>query len=614
MSKAPPKTLQNPTHPPDTTTGVRRSTRIRQASSPPVETLPSKAAAQRGNSAQKAAADANPYAEEEDLPPTDSEATALFIIAEALAKLTSRHQMPDHMKARLLNISRYANKMGVKEGKKETIQVSMESVRDLRKSFLADLSSNYSALESKLSNIAANQEQILNATAALTKNTEGINAVAKDIENNVTRVNDATAQIADTTKTYRDALLVQPSQSHGTMVDLKIKDDLERKAKQILVSVDRDDFYRISLTEFKSKAEDAIAAIDDVRDRPEKVEVELVSITRSKAILLQLNSKQAADWLRNPFIESKFTAKFTKDSLFIDRLYNILLPRTPITFEPNNTEHLRELEESNNLDPHSIKKARWIKPINRRREGQTHAYAILSLASPSTANHLIRKGISACGVKMQPTKLKHEPLQCLRCRHWGHMAAQCLSTHDICGACGEEHNTNDCKHPKKRYCVSCKDNTHASWDRGCPEFIRRREIHNNKYPENNLPFFPTDEEWTLTTRPDKIPLEDRFPQRFAVNSIPIKVAPKRTQSQMRNKAKRQNTRAAPPKNNVQNGGANTIVRYLVNTQSTAAAGSSAGEEGELPGPSHLDEPTSNENHIVEQLIGITLPGTLDEWT
>ena len=293
------------------------------------------------------------------------------------------------------------------------------------------------------------------------------------------------------------------------------------------------------------------------------------------------------------------------------------MPRTPITFDPKSETHLRELEEANNLDSRSIKKARWIKPVNRRREGQTHAYAIISLASPSSANHLIRKGITICGAKTIPSKLKHEPMQCLRCRGWGHVIAQCLNTFDTCGACGGEHSTNDCNNPHLCYCVSCKNSTHASWDRGCPEFIRRRELYNNRFPENNLHFFPTEEEWTLTTRPDKILFEDCFPQQYTVNSLPMKTAPRCTQQQgqPRNKSKCQNARTASPKGNSQSGSNNnTIDRYFSNSQPNAAAGSDAREEGEPSGPSYLDEPTSNERDLVEQLIGDNMPpGSIPGW-
>jgi hypothetical protein len=516
MSKASTKTPQNPPPQPPSNVipdGPRRSSRIRQASSPPASSPPNKAAAPRSSAAPKAAAAAttHPSAEEEDPPSTDSESTALLIIAGAPDKIVNGYQMPDYMKTKLGNLSRYASKQGIKECKKEIVHVSKEDVREIRKDLIADISEKYATLENKISDVVSNQERILKVADSLAKDTEGINATTKGIVDKMAQVNDATVQIASTTMTYKDALLAQPNQPLGTMVDLKLKDDLERKTKQILVVTHGEDLGSQSLTEIRRKANKAIAQLENELDRPEKVEIESVHITRTKAILLQLNTKEAADWLRDPFIESKFTAKFAKDSLFVDREYSIIVPRTPITFDPKNEAHLRETEEINNLSSKSIKKARWIKPVRRRREGQTHAYAILSLTSPSMANQLIRKGITICRAKTIPSKLKHEPMQCLRCRGWGHLVAQCHSTYEICGACGEEHNTNECSNPHKHFCASCKVNTHASWDRGCPEFIRRCESYNNRFPENNLPFFPTVEAWTLTTRPDKIPLENCFP-------------------------------------------------------------------------------------------------------
>jgi len=35
-----------------------------------------------------------------------------------------------------------------------------------------------------------------------------------------------------------------------------------------------------------------------------------------------------------------------------------------------------------------------------------------------------------------------------------------------------------------------------------------------------MPYFPTEHDWSLTVRPDRIPLEDKFLTRYAVNAIP----------------------------------------------------------------------------------------------
>jgi len=207
MSKHPPP----PAHPLDDQSHVRRSIRLQHTSTASTEAQPSKITALRVKPAQKATVEANPSAQEEDIPSLDSEATALFIITDALDKLMCRHQLLENIKAKLRNLSRYASKMGVKEGKKEIVQILMENVRDIRKDLMADLSGTYIALENKISSVMANQEQILKATDSLMKNTKGINMATKGIEDKVTMVNDTTTQIASTTKTYRDTLMVQPS-------------------------------------------------------------------------------------------------------------------------------------------------------------------------------------------------------------------------------------------------------------------------------------------------------------------------------------------------------------------------------------------------------------------
>src|SRR5258707_1068236 len=137
------------------------------------------------------------------------------------------------------------------------------------------------------------------------------------------------------------------------------------------------------------------------------------------------------------------------------------------------------------------------------------------------ANCIIRDGLYICRVNIRPEKLRQEPLQCLRCRRWGHYAINCLESQDACGICGENHHTTHCTSPDKKHCISCKVDMHVSWDRACPEFIQRGKLYDEKHPENNMVYFPTEEDWTLTTRPNRIPVEECFLQHFAVNSLPI---------------------------------------------------------------------------------------------
>jgi len=169
---------------------------------------------------------------------------------------------------------------------------------------------------------------------------------------------------------------------------------------------------------------------------------------------------------------------------------------------------------------YAICKARWIKPIERRRAGQTHAYTILSITSVERANTLIRDGLNICRARIRPTKQKAEPIQCMKCRNWGHFAGDCPAAEDTCGTCGGRHRTNTCQEQHRLWCVTCESTDHASWDRNCPEFNRRCYMMDERNPENSMPYFPTEQEWSQTVRPSRIDMDERFPGRYAANILP----------------------------------------------------------------------------------------------
>ena len=89
---------------------------------------------------------------------------------------------------------------------------------------------------------------------------------------------------------------------------------------------------------------------------------------------------------------------------------------------------------------------------------------------------------------------------------------------------------NACNVKGRLYCVSCDNNSHASWDRNCPEFMRRCAIYDDRNPENGMPYYPTDQDWTLTTHPERIPMELRYPGKYAVNSLPATNGRKKNQN------------------------------------------------------------------------------------
>jgi hypothetical protein len=100
---------------------------------------------------------------------------------------------------------------------------------------------------------------------------------------------------------------------------------------------------------------------------------------------------------------------------------------------------------------------------------------------------------------MKVGKIKKELIRCLKCQNWNHYANECKASEDTCSNCAEPHRTDQCPNPLIRRCVSCKTSDHASWSRDCPMFIKKTDEYNIRYPENELPFIPSDEPWTWCT-------------------------------------------------------------------------------------------------------------------
>ena len=453
---------------------------------------------------------------------TSTTITILQPIVEALNRILDGEDSSERI---IEGVFRYIRESEKTERVTRERQEVQAEVSALRKAFKADLGKMHDDLAIRLDGITSVINVTLETSEKALNVTEEIKGNTSDIISKLGRVTNVADKIADTTQSYRDVLVTRQAQTHKVSVPPKVLGDMERKAKQILIDIfdeEGNNTMDKSLTELLDKANEVLGKMSDM-DKPKEVKAEAAHKTRKNAILLTLNSKEAVNWIRDPSNEVTFADAFSKGAHIREREYTLVTPGVPLTFDPGNAEHLREIEEANSLPKHIIRKARWIKPAERRRKGQTLAHAILTVTSVNSANTLIKDGIRICGSLLRPTKQKVEPVQCMKCRRWGHFVDRCLESEDTCGTCGEKHRTDACKNSSKLHCVSCNASSHSSWDRSCPEFIRRCAALDERNPVNNMPFFPAEQDWTLALdhRPSRIPLDERFPAKFAVNSLPV---------------------------------------------------------------------------------------------
>jgi hypothetical protein len=453
-------------------------------------------------------------------PPSPS--SPLQIISQAIAEIISKEKLQNRPKEMLEGVLTYIKEIEDEAQSKVDGHAEHNELSTMRKSIKADLTSIHNVFQKQLSSILDSIKQILDVSGKVLAEVGAIKDTSKELDSKISKITTTANQIASTMEMYWEAVLKNPAQSNKNQTDPKVLGDMDRKVKQVLLDIydtEGNDTLAKSLSELKDRANKTLKAITD-SEKPDVVKVEMVTKTQGKALLLMFNSKEAAAWVKDLGNEHTFTKGFSEGAHIRERNFNLVVPQVPITFNPVDKEQLREVEEANGLQKFTITKARWIKPEDCRRSGQTNTYAIISTSSTETANLLIRDGLKIIRMKVRPSKQKQEPSQCMKCRRWGHFASECLAGSDTCGTCGQEHCTSSCQSREKLYCVSCKANTHASWDRACPEFTRRCAIMDGRNPENEMPFFPTEQDWTLVIKPNRIPLDERFPQRFAVNRLP----------------------------------------------------------------------------------------------
>ena len=338
--------------------------------------------------------------------------TILQTVTEAIKVILGKEKPEKKVKSLLEDILKFISDAEAKEKGRTEGMVMQQEVSTLHIAIKQDLSKMHEALAKQINGIQCTANAALENSEKSLADTQNLMDATKEIASKVGKVNDAADKIASDMQSYRDVLTQSPAVAGKFALDPKVLGDMDCRARQILIDIydeDGNNTLAKSLTELIAKANETIGKIEDA-DKPDKVIVESALQTRKGGLVLTLNSKEAASWLRIAEHEIAFTKGFCKGSHIRERTYNLIVPRAPIIFEPGNRSHLRELEEANNLSNYSIRRARWIKPIERRRVGQTHAYAIVTVTSAEHANILIRDGLNICRARVRPTKQKTEPI------------------------------------------------------------------------------------------------------------------------------------------------------------------------------------------------------------
>ena len=303
------------------------------------------------------------------------------------------------------------------------------------------------------------------------------------------------------------APLVPPPPPHitnNTHAQIQIRNREEIKRQQVLINFDKgSDFDLDYLDEYtlSRKALDAINSTWTTAQDPKPTSPKLKAATlmRNGGLLLELDSAQAADWLRKPAPRDSFLSNLGLGANIKDRFYQVIVQFAPIQFDPNDNDQLHQYEIFNGLETDSIVKAEWIKPAKDRKPHQKVATLRIYHKDATSANIILKHGAYILNKRTVPKKPKKEPIRCLRCQCFGHKCCDCKNATPKCGRCADPHETATC--PTDNYLPKCSNCTgqHPSYDRECPSFREKCHQIDSRCPENKLVFYPTDENWTWTT-------------------------------------------------------------------------------------------------------------------
>ncbi|OCH83677.1 hypothetical protein OBBRIDRAFT_742850, partial [Obba rivulosa] len=127
-------------------------------------------------------------------------------------------------------------------------------------------------------------------------------------------------------------------------------------------------------------------SIEEKVDVPEGTDFVAVKRIRNGGVLFELTSAAAAKWLQQSNNIKLFTKALGSMAEVKTRTYPVLAEFVPVTFRADSTSSWSEVETRNNLDIGNISNGRWIKPLEKRYQGQRYAHLIVNCAVPEVAN------------------------------------------------------------------------------------------------------------------------------------------------------------------------------------------------------------------------------------
>jgi hypothetical protein len=368
-------------------------------------------------------------------------------------------------------------------------------------------------IESFTSGVENMRDAVEHVTTATNTMTSKIDEVKDGLQETTEQLTQATQELTEktaesTNKTQTDPTFASQPMTYAAATQQELHADHAEVItrghtmdKQIMIQKDKDatDNALDSLTE-KDLVVKANTALDLMgmagTDKPRHTSFIGAKKLRNGNVLYQLNTKEAAAWLRAPDVQKAFMEKYGGTSNMHNKLHYVIAEFVPVSFDAGSSFTHAKIEQDNVIGLDSIAYSKYIKPPHLRASNQRVAHVIFGFTDREDANTAITTGMFIEGKHSNVRKMLIEPKRCLKCQKYSHYISDCKATEDICARCGEQHRTAQCivNDTAMYRCANCTENEavgHGAADRECATFKAQCRKVQEHIPENKYKFFPT---------------------------------------------------------------------------------------------------------------------------
>jgi hypothetical protein len=196
----------------------------------------------------------------------------------------------------------------------------------------------------------------------------------------------------------------------------------DERLRQIAIQPDPEStesqgLHMLSKLELTTKAKLALDAIH-LQDNPAPDGTHLVGAKKLAAgtIILDLNSMEAANWLRQPAVCAAFMQWFSATATFKDHEFRVLAEFIPVSFSLDAPGELQSIKSDSSAQEGGIIRVEWAKAPECRHALQRLAHLKLYFNSAEAANYAIRNGLYIAGKKVGARRMRQEPQRCAKCQ------------------------------------------------------------------------------------------------------------------------------------------------------------------------------------------------------